>query len=164
MLFNYELNRRFHAVHRNGPSKLQKNGEKSTITIEYKHKKRKKPFKQEKNTILSHFCNFLKHQILSHPSIYSIYLVFNLIPIRTTFLCYRILHYLNKNERERAFAKGWQKNTLGAQKMRLKRLFSHPQNVQNKMGNEYFLLEKRQKFRNKLTNLHNIKTKRRGRV
>ena len=54
--------------------------------------------------------------------------------------------------RERAFAKGWQKNTLGAQKMRLKRLFSHPQNVQNKMGNEYFLLEKRQKFRNKLTN------------
>ena len=100
MLFNYELNRRFHAVHRNGPSKLQKNGEKSTITIEYKHKNEKKPFKQEKITILSHFCNFLKHQILSHPSIYSIYLVFNLIPIRTTFLCYRILHYLNKNERE----------------------------------------------------------------
>lgn len=66
--------------------------------------------------------------------------------------------------RERAFAKGWQKNKLGAQKMRLKRLFSHPQNIQNKMGNEYFLLEKRQKFRNKLTNLRNIKTKRRGRV
>lgn len=52
MLFNYELNRRFHAVHRNGPSKLQKNGEKSTITIEYKHKKReKKPFKQEKSPV-----------------------------------------------------------------------------------------------------------------
>lgn len=66
--------------------------------------------------------------------------------------------------RERAFAKGWQKNTLEAQKMRLERLFSHPQNGKNKMGNEYFLLEKRQKFRNNLTNLHNIKTKRRGRV
>ena len=83
------------------PSKLQKNGEKSTITIEYKHKKtRKKPFKQEKITILSHFSQLSKHQILSHPSIYSIYLVFNLIPIRATFFCYRILHFLNKNERE----------------------------------------------------------------
>lgn len=43
--------------------------------------------------------------------------------------------------RERAFAKGWQKNTLEAQKMRLKRQFSPPQNNQNKMGNEVFLLE-----------------------
>ena len=34
------------------PSNLQKNGEKSTITIEYKHKKReKKPFKQEKSPV-----------------------------------------------------------------------------------------------------------------
>lgn len=34
------------------PSKLHKNGEKSTITIEYKHKKReKKPFKQEKSPV-----------------------------------------------------------------------------------------------------------------
>lgn len=61
--------------------------------------------------------------------------------------------------RERAFAKGWQKNTLGAQKMRLKRLFSHPQNGQNKMGNEVFLLEKQGKLRNNLTGLYNIKTK-----
>lgn len=164
MLFNYELNRRFHAVHRNGPSKLQKNGEKSTITIEYKHKKReKKPFKQEKITILSHFSQLSKHQILSHPSIYSIYLVFNLIPIRATFLCYRILHFLNKNERE-SFYKRLVEKTLEAQKMSLKRLFSHPQNGQNKMENKYFLLEKRQKFRNNLTDLHNTKTKRRGRV
>ena len=66
--------------------------------------------------------------------------------------------------RERAFAKGWQKNTLGARKMRLKRQFSPPQNSQNKMENKYFLLEKRQKFRNNLTDLRNIKTKRRGRV
>ena len=66
--------------------------------------------------------------------------------------------------RERAFAKGWQKNTLEAQKMRLKRQFSPPQNNQNKMENKYFLLEKRQKFRNNLTDLRNIKTKRRGRV
>lgn len=43
--------------------------------------------------------------------------------------------------RERAFAKGWQKNTLGARKMSLRRQFSHPQNGKNKMGNEYFLLE-----------------------
>lgn len=47
--------------------------------------------------------------------------------------------------RERAFAKGWQKNTLEAQKMSLKRQFSPPQNGQNKMENKYFLLEKRQK-------------------
>ena len=45
--------------------------------------------------------------------------------------------------RERAFAKGWQKNTLEAQKMRPQKQFSPPQNGQNKMGNEYFLLEKR---------------------
>lgn len=83
------------------PSKLQKNGEKSTITIEYKHKKQEKAFKTRKNPhFLSHFSQLSKHQILSHPSIYSIYLVFNLIPIRATFLCYRILHFLNKNERE----------------------------------------------------------------
>jgi hypothetical protein len=50
MLFNYELNRRFHAVHRNGPSKLQKNGEKSTITIEYKHKKREKSLLNKKKS------------------------------------------------------------------------------------------------------------------
>ncbi len=66
--------------------------------------------------------------------------------------------------RERAFAKGWQKNTLEARKMRLKREFSPPQNGQNKMKNEVFLLEKRQKFRNNLTHLHNIKTKQRGRA
>ena len=39
-----------------------------------------------------------------------------------------------------------------------------PQNGQNKMGNEAFLLEKRRKFRNNLTDLYNIKTKRRGRA
>lgn len=66
--------------------------------------------------------------------------------------------------RERAFAKGWQKNTLEARKMRLRRQFSPPQNGKNKMKNEVFLLEKRQKLRNNLTDLPNIKTKRRGRV
>lgn len=49
MLFNYELNRRFHTVHRKGPSKLQKYGEKSAITIEYKHKKREKSPLNKKN-------------------------------------------------------------------------------------------------------------------
>ena len=43
--------------------------------------------------------------------------------------------------RERAFAKGWQKNTLGAQKMRLKRLFSHPQNVQIRWEMSIFCLK-----------------------
>ena len=61
--------------------------------------------------------------------------------------------------RERAFAKGWQKNTLEAQKMSLRRQFSPPQNGKNERENEGFLREKRGKFGNKLTDLHNIKIK-----
>jgi len=98
MLFNYELNRRFHAVHRNGPLKVTKKWRKITITIEYKHKKREKSLLNKKKSPFYRFSQLSKHQILSHPSIYSIYLVFNLIPIRATFLCYRILHFLNKKQ------------------------------------------------------------------
>ena len=48
--------------------------------------------------------------------------------------------------------------------MRLKRQFSPPQNGQNKMENEVFLLEKQGKFRNIITILFNIKTKDGGRT
>ena len=48
--------------------------------------------------------------------------------------------------------------------MRLKRQFSPPQNGQNKMGNEVFLLEKQGKSRNIITILFNIKTKNGGRT
>ena len=48
--------------------------------------------------------------------------------------------------------------------MSLRRQFSHPQNGKNERENEVFLREKRGKFRNKLTILLYIKTKRRGRV
>ena len=48
--------------------------------------------------------------------------------------------------------------------MRLKRYFSPPQNDQNKMGNEVFLLEKQGKSRNIITILFNIKTKDGGRT
>ena len=48
--------------------------------------------------------------------------------------------------------------------MRLKRHFSPPQNGQNKMGNEVFLLEKQGKTRNIITILFNIKTKDGGRT
>ena len=48
--------------------------------------------------------------------------------------------------------------------MRLKRQFSPPQNGQNKMGNEFFLLEKQGKSRNNITILFNIKTKDGGRT
>ena len=48
--------------------------------------------------------------------------------------------------------------------MRLKRHFSPPQNGQNKMGNEVFLLEKQGKSRNIITILFNIKTKDGGRT
>ena len=143
MLFNYELNRRFHAVHRNGPLKVTKKWRK--INDYYSNintKNEKKPFKQEKITILSHFSQLSKHQILSHPSIYSIYLVFNLIPIRATFLCYRILHFLNKNERESFCKRLVEKHARSPENEAQKAIFT-PQNGKNKMGNEAFLLEKR---------------------
>lgn len=55
------------------PSKLQKNGEKSTITIEYKHKKEKKPFKQEKIPIfIAFFTAFQTSDIIT--PIYLFYL------------------------------------------------------------------------------------------
>ena len=142
MLFNYELNRRFHTVHRKGPSKLQKYGEKSAITIEYKHKKREKAFSLRKITSLSHFCNFGKYQILSYSSTYSISLIFNLIPNRATFLCYRTLHFLNKNERESFCKRLVEKHARSPENEAQKAIFT-PQNGQNKMGNEAFLLEKR---------------------
>lgn len=161
MLFNYELNRRFHAVHRKGPSKLQKYGEKSAITIEIYTKNEKKAFKRRKNHhFIAFFTAFLKSDIIAS-IFFSISLIFNLIQIRATFLCYRILHYLNKTS-ERAFAKGWQKNTLVGHKMSLRRHFSPPQNGKNERENEGFLHRKREKFRNILTDLFNIKTSWRG--
>ena len=63
-------------------------------------KTRKKPLKQEKITILSHFHSLPKHLILFHPFFFSISLIFNLIQNRSSFLCYRILHYIIKNKRE----------------------------------------------------------------
>ena len=89
--------------------------------------------------------------------IFTISLIFNLVPSKIHFVCYIILHSLNKT-RERAFAKGWQRNTLEARKMSLRRLFSHPQNGTNERENEGYLREKRGKFRNKLTDLSNTKT------
>ena len=92
---------RFHTIHRIAPSKLHKKWRK------YNHyyriitqKTRKKPLKQDKITILLHFSELSKHQILSQSSIFSISLVFNLIPDQNKFLCYRILHFLNKTKRE----------------------------------------------------------------
>lgn len=43
--------------------------------------------------------------------------------------------------------------------MRLKRQFSPPQKGKNERENEEFLREKQAKFRNKLTDLFNIKTR-----
>lgn len=63
-------------------------------------KTRKKPLKQDKITILLHFSELSKHQILLQSSIFSISLVFNLIPNQNKFLCYRILQFLNKTKRE----------------------------------------------------------------
>jgi len=47
------------------------------------------------------------------------------------------LHFLNKKQ-ERAFAKGWLKNTLEAQKKSLRKQFSYPQNGKMKGENEGF--------------------------
>ena len=61
--------------------------------------------------------------------------------------------------RERAFCKRLaEKHARSPENEAQKAIFT-PQNSQNKMENKYFLLEKRQKFRNNLTDLHNIKTK-----
>lgn len=61
--------------------------------------------------------------------------------------------------RERAFAKGWQKNTLGARKKSLRKQFSYPQN--GKMRGEMRVLNVKNKenSENNLTHLYNIKTK-----
>lgn len=92
---------RFHTIHRIAPSKLHKK------MAKYNHyyriltqKTRKKPLKQEKNHHFIAFSQLSKTSDIIASIFFSISLIFNLIQNRSTFLCYRILHYLNKNKRE----------------------------------------------------------------
>lgn len=163
MLFNYELNRRFHAVHRNGPSKLQKYGEKSAITIEIYTKNEKKAFKRRKNHhFIAFFTAFQTSDIIAS-IFFSISLIFNLIQIRATFLCYRIVHFLNLNKSESFCKRLAEKHARSPENEAQKAIFT-PSEWQKWEGKWGFSAWKIRKFRNILTDLFNTKTSWRGRA
>lgn len=91
---------RFHTIHRIAPSKLHKKWRNTTITIDNNTKNEKKAFKTRKNHHFIAFSQLSKTSDIIASIFFSISLIFNLIQNRSTFLCYRILHYLNKNKRE----------------------------------------------------------------
>ena len=126
-------------------------------------KTRKKPLKQEKNHHFIAFSQLSKTSDIIASIFFSISLIFNLIQNRSTFLCYRILHYLNKNKRESFCKRLAEKHAQNPENEAQKAIFT-PSEWQKWEGKWGFSAWKIRKFRNKLTKLFNTKTRWRGRA